>query len=384
MAHAHSSASPLPTTPALRWGTPPADDWRRRAGGTFGAISAADVTRIDSTHDYWDAWPLISDRGGVYFDQADGSEVWFALAAPINDDVNIRHGIARIHMLRRVGGRFVPLGPAMPDGLCPGNREWSGSATIDSFTQRVTFCFTAAGQRGRAEPGWEQRLFACYATLDGVALTDWSAPWEIMAADGAFYRAADQIDGAPGRIKAMRDPDLFHDPADGRVWLTFTGSSASNPGTHDGVIGLGLVDADGRATPMGPLVEATGFCNELERPHIRQFDGRYYLFWCSQWTVFAGGGGTAPTALYGAVADAMPGPWRLLNGDGLVAANPPDQPMQAYSWVVLPDRRITSFVDLAGLGRRDPTDMAVARVCFGGTFAPFATLHVAGDSAWVR
>ena len=48
---------------------------------------------------------------------------------------------------------------------------------------------------------------------------------------------------------------------------------------------------------LAPLVDATGFNNELERPHLRVFDGRYYLFWSTQAQVFAPDAGAWPTGL---------------------------------------------------------------------------------------
>ena len=100
------------------------------------------------------------------------------------------------------------------------------------------------------------------------------------------------------------------------------------------------------------------------------FDCLYYLFWSTQAKVFSPGSGDWPTGLYGAVAKSLVGPWRLLNKSGLVAANPPEAPAQAYSWLVLPNRTVTSFVDRWG----DPYDNN-----FGGTFAPFVTLVLNDD-----
>lgn len=89
--------------------------------------------------------------------------------------------------------------------------------------------------------------------------------------------------------------------------------------------------------------------------------------------MFAPGVGEWPTGLYGAVADRMDGPWRPINGTGLVAANPAEEPTQAYSWLVLPDASITSFVD--HWGRSTSADQ------FGGSFAPFEKLLLNGDAA---
>ena len=67
--------------------------------------------------------------------------------------------------------------------------------------------------------------------------------------------------------------------------------------------------------------------------------------------------------------------WEPLNGSGLVIANPPEAPRQAYSWCVLPDLSVTSFVDDWGTG----TESGGTRR-FGGCFAPFLQLALQGTS----
>lgn len=364
--------------PTLRWALAPSAVSKAAPGAQFPLLHAGDVERISDGLDYWDAWPLLTRNGSV-FKAADGCEFWFALAAPYDADIDARHAVARIHLLRYDGRRFYPLGPAMPNGLSPGSREWSGSAAIDPATSAVRLLFTATGRRGEASPTFEQRLFAASARLEGDRLIAWSDPWEIMAADGTHYQRVDQAEGLPGQIKALRDPELFFDRDNGQGFIVFTASSAQEPGSHDGVIGIARFD-NGTATPLPPLVTAAGFNNELERPHIRRFGNRLYLFWSTQRYVFAPGHQSAPTGLYGAVAEHINGPWRLLNGDGLVTANPEVEPMQAYSWLVLPDGRVTSFVDLWGLAGRQP-DAALKRSQFGGTFSPFVMLTIEGDTA---
>jgi levansucrase len=66
-----------------------------------------------------------------------------------------------------------------------------------------------------------------------------------------------------------------------------------------------------------------------------------------------------------------------LNGTGLVFANPPEAPAQAYSWLVLPDLGVISFVDnwgqLPGTGP----------VRFGASFAPEIRLALDGAIATI-
>ncbi|HTM96970.1 MAG TPA: glycoside hydrolase family 68 protein, partial [Croceibacterium sp.] len=63
-----------------------------------------------------------------------------------------------------------------------------------------------------------------------------------------------------------------------------------------------------------------------------------------------------------------------LNGTGLVFANPPEAPAQAYSWLVLPDLSVTSFVDNWG---REPAEPRR----FGASFAPALHLRLDGANA---
>ena len=125
---------------------------------------------------------------------------------------------------------------------------------------------------------------------------------------------------------------------------------------------------------------------ELERPHVVVADGRYYLFVCSHVHTFAPGV-TGPDALYGFVADAFEGPYRPLNGSGLVATNPPDAPFQAYSWMAFAHdeevlvQSFLNYYDFAGDSLDAIAELPEAdqRDRFGGTLAPTLRLAVDGD-----
>ncbi|QJQ32878.1 glycoside hydrolase family 68 protein [Sphingomonas lacunae] len=365
----------------LRWEQRLVANWHDQPGRCFPLITPADVVPVDLDRDYWDAWPLLTPDGQFHA-AADGRHYWFALSAPRFDDPDERHGHARIYLLEQGEDGFRSLGPAMPEGFSPGSREWSGSATIDPESMIVTLWFTASGRRGETSRTMEQRIFRAAARLAGNRLVEWQAPVEPVVADGRHYARADQVAPIDGRILGFRDPGVFRDPISGDDWLVFTASSAVEPGYSAGVIGLARIDANGQVQLLPPLVTSTGFNNELEVPNLRYFDGRYYLFWSTQTHMFEPGI-DMPTGLYGAVADDMAGPWRLINGDGLIAATPRSEPLQSYAWNVLPDRRISAFVNHWGLAGRSLTDLPSLRSQFGGTFAPFARLRLDGDRATV-
>ncbi|WP_271076996.1 glycoside hydrolase family 68 protein [Aurantiacibacter sp. MUD61] len=341
-------------------------------------IGEAEAGPMSPDLDVWDSWPLADPSGAPI--EWRGGELWFALAVDRSDDPETRHHLARIHHFHRLGDRFEHLDQTLSREFAPGARQWSGSARYEKGI--VTLFFTAAGQKGDVSLSYQQRIFVTEASLtEGTIFSEWSTPVEIIEADGEIYRPADQNEGEPGKIKAFRDPSHFRDQ-DGKNYVLFTGSSASNPSAHDGVIGIAAQQNEGDYHLLPPLIEATGVNNELERPHIVEHAGALYLFWSTQRGVFAPGI-EAPTGLYGATAPSLAGPWRLLNGHGLVVANPAERPTQAYSWWVLPDLRVASFVDYWGPEDPSVPEGESRRARFGGTFAPFIRIALDGARSTV-
>jgi levansucrase len=344
-------------------------------------ISGDDVRRILPGYDLWDYWP-VQERDGRTAAIAGGTLYMF-LSAPAGPDPEDRHGIARIRLIHHRADAWHDLGPLLPDGFSPGSREWSGSAFVDADHRYVTLYFTAAGRRGETMVSFEQRLFeteAALAVVDDVpVLKDWSVPQELVAADGIIYEDDMAGGGAIGTIKAFRDPFWFCDPANGADYILFSGSLAASSSHWNGAIGLAKRGSRGWELAL-PLITADGLNNELERPHIVHHDGRYHCFWSTQRKVFAANGPQGPTGLYGMVADKLCGPWRPLNGTGLVFGNPRARPIQAYSWQVLADLSVISFADRLNL-TTEPSDTQEARAHFGGTAAPEFKLILAGDTA---
>jgi levansucrase len=348
-------------------------------------ITRADLPVVLPGFDVWDMWPLAL-RDGATAAVGDGV-LWFALAAPIRPDPIERHGLARIRLLWQRGAAWHDAGNALPDGLAPGSREWSGSAILAPDTGEVTLFFTVAGRTGEAPVSYEQRLFQVTGVLESggdLPRIAWGSPVESVAADDHIYARADQRTGAPGKILAFRDPAYFCDPADGASYLLFAGSLKQSAHEARGAIGVARA-ADARLggwALLPPLLHADAVNAELERPHMLVHGGLYYLFWSTQRHTFAAGADSGPTGLYGAAAPRFGGPYTPLNGGGLVIANPASEPLQAYSWWVLGDLRVTSFVDVWGLGGRSTeAQPELARRQFGGVPAPFLKLRLDGWSA---
>ncbi|MEG3086280.1 glycoside hydrolase family 68 protein [Sphingomonas sp. PB4P5] len=378
----HSSASPVPGKPAPSdWTTEQVraiDDIRPDAAPLIGSEH---VIPVAADLDIWDAWP-IQDADGTPAALDGGVTLWMALGAPQFPEPETRHGHARIHLLSRDAGGWKHLGPALADGFSPGSREWSGSALLAPDRRSLILFFTATGRRGETTPTFEQRLFRADATLvhteQSYRLIDWRALQEIIKRDPAHYMASDAGTGAVGTIKAYRDPAYFRDPKDGRHHIFFAASLAGSASAFNGAVGTAIARDDSLENwqIQPPLISADTLNNELERPHVIFHDGLYYLFWSTQTHVFDPDGPLGPTGLYGMVSDRLSGDWRPLNGTGLVFANPPEAPKQAYSWLVLPDLQVTSFIDAWG---SDGKDANAKR--FGATFAPMLRLRLNGASA---
>lgn len=333
----------------------------------------------------WDLWPILEPDGNLPL--FEGSEHWMALSAPRRLPPPARHDVARIRLLKKLGSGWSDLGPVFPDEASPGSGEWAGSATVDPRTQEVTVRYTAVGERGRPGPSFAQRVFEASSPFvpgGTPAFPAWSDHRELIAQGGDYRSTLDQTTGEAGYIKAFRDPCVFEDPETGRQHLLLAASLAGSRTDFDAAVG----HATRRGTSerwevQAPLLGADGVNNEMERPHVVWHQNRYYLFFSTQTRTFHPDV-SGPTGLYGFVADSMDGQWRPLNGSGLVFCNPREEPYQCYSWLVLNDLRVISFVDMFALGGRDPDETAASDVGsthFGGTPAPVVRIELDGDGA---
>ena len=323
---------------------------------------------LDPARLYWDMWPL-QDANGHRTVLA-GRELWMALTAPDRGDPALRHFEAKIHWLERTeDDHWLDHGPVLPDMPVPYEREWAGSALLHDAT--VTLFFTAAGTAARAG-GYQQELWAAHARVgaDGWP-SGWSTPAPLVTGYGPHYMPADAHEGEAGKIKAFRDPAYFRDPADGTEYLAFTASLAGSASAFNGAFGLARKSPDGWEL-VAPALHAEGVNNELERAHLVFHAGCYYAFWSTQTATFADGLGHAPGGLYGMVADSMAGPWRPLNGTGLVLANPADAPQQTYSWYVDAGLTVCSFVDVLPDGSFGGVPAALMRLTLDGETAGLA------------
>ena len=79
-------------------------------------VRSQDVHRLGPDLDAWDAWPVQWPTGGSVV--LGGAELWMTLAAPVNEDPNLRHQRARMHLIRPTAdGGWRDLGPVQPGCL---------------------------------------------------------------------------------------------------------------------------------------------------------------------------------------------------------------------------------------------------------------------------
>lgn len=325
----------------------------------------------------WDAWPIRDRDGQIAL--IDGHAVLVSLTAERGDfDTEFYTRATWRYWTRAQGGAWEYGGPVFPQGTALGSRQWAGSAMYDADTGKVHFFYTAVGQltggspddvapHGPQHPGYGrpstvQRMALATATVgtsDGaLRFTDFSDHRIILEADGKIYMTEAQYQAADV-VYGMRDPWYFqHD--DGRDCVLFTANTNYLNGSRNGAIGLGC-SADGLTAEWNleePVLVSDGVTAQLERPHLVRRDDGLYLFISTHGFLFPDSFRNAPKeGLFGFFAESgdLDGPWTPINGHGLVAGNPATRPLQSYSYLVLPDLSVTSYLNkVLGLDIHQP------------------------------
>lgn len=390
--------------------------WSRQQAESVKLTNENTAPKIDTNFDLvapdqwvWDTWPLENRDGSLAI--VNGYRVAFALVAPRTYGWGERHTHARIGLFYSKNGKdWTYAGVPYDYDKAFGHMQWAGTALLDE-NNKVHLFYTATtdknanGGKEWNEDGWVQRAeqriakvtFDINADKDGVHLTNESPHQIILQPDGNYYETIQQFKG--NIITAFRDPFFFHDPNTGKEYIIFEGQAGGdyklkpeNIGdeqyrqTHNvpagaelynGNIGIAeVLDHDiTKLKLLPPLVESVGTNHQLERPHVVVNGDEYYLFTISHTFTYAPGL-TGPDGVYGFYGKGgIRADYKPLNGSGLAIANPPSSPYQAYSWLVLPNQQVISFIN-------EPRDEN-GQVKFGGTFAPTLKLSLNGDKSAV-
>lgn len=378
---------------------------------TAPVINTDELQEISPDYILWDTWPLVNKNGIPA--SVNGYKIIFALTVPKDTIPGKRHDSAQIrYFYSKDGSSWVLGGLLFNDGKALGSRQWAGSSIIDK-DGKIHIFYTAVGNKGEQTITYNQRLAAAVAdiktTNDSVTFANWSDHKIILEADGQYYQNAEQA--AQGESSyAFRDPYYFQDPKTNEEYLLFSANTAGTlaerkyspeyigsdkfqqehaapPEAKAYNASIGIAKAvNGSLTEfkaLPPLLEANYVNEELERADVIVKGNQYYLFTKSHSNKFAPGL-SAPEGLYGFVSDSLTGPYKPLNGSGLVIGNPPEQPYQAYSWMVQSNGTVVSYLDYTDvdgknideIGQQSP-EYQIEH--FGGRLAPSIKLSITGD-----
>ncbi|MFS0704590.1 glycoside hydrolase family 68 protein [Cellulomonas sp. 179-A 9B4 NHS] len=351
----------------------------------------------------WDTWPLTDlNMEPIAYE---GWNIIFSLTAPRDIFFGDRHWQARIgYFYSQDAQNWTYGGDLFPAGSSFGSREWAGSTVLTEDGEVHAF-YTASGRDdGGIDPSDALQRLAhaegrVHADEDGVYFTGFEDHQIIAEADGRLYQTLEQSQAGP-IIYAFRDPFVFRDPTDHKIYALFEGNNGGVAGTHrcdrkeigrvpgghvvpddarfyTGNIGImELRNADFTSWRLlPPLLSAECTNQQTERPHLIVHEGKYYLWTISHMFTFAPGL-TGPDGLYGFVGPGLRSDYQALNDSGLVLGNPPDAPLQNYSDYVMPNLLVESFIDtIPRAGGGDPI--------YGGTLAPTLEIDLEGDRSWL-
>ena len=283
-------------------------------------------------------------------------------------------------------------GRVMAEGVSPTKAEWAGTPILTDDQGNLDLYYTCFSDKNATIAKVKGKIVT---SDNGVKLEGFNQVNKLFEADGKIYQTKAQNGGF-----CFRDPSPFIDPKDGKLYMFFEGNVAGKWGTHPigatekgalppgtvvpntanrqtGCVGLAVAtDMTGdKWELLPPLVTAVGVNDQTERPHFVYQDGKYYLFTISHAYTYAAGL-QGPDGVYGFVSESLTGPYRPLNGSGLVLGNPSAQPLQTYSHLVMKNGLVTSFIE------RIPAANGVD-YRIGGVEAPTVRIELKNDQTFL-
>ncbi|MBP3040944.1 glycoside hydrolase family 68 protein [Bacillaceae bacterium Marseille-Q3522] len=319
--------------------------------------------------DVWDTWPLQNADGTVA--NYNGYEIVFGLAGdPKKSWDTFIHmfyrkiGETSIDSWKSTGRVFKDSDKNVPNDPILNNQaeEWSGSATLTSDGEIRLFYTNRHGWDPARGFFGKQTLTTAQINVSeqnaGTLKVDGVEDFKsIFDGDGKFYQTVDQAFGGGDYSDnhTLRDPHYVED--NGRKYLVFE----ANTGTETGYQGedsffnrayyggnkkffesekakllqspskqfisiangaLGIVELNDDYTlkkVMKPLIASNTITDEIERANVFKLNGKWYLFTDTRGAkMFVDGIGAEDIYMLGYVADSLTGPYKPLNGTGLV------------------------------------------------------------------
>ncbi|MBP3040943.1 glycoside hydrolase family 68 protein [Bacillaceae bacterium Marseille-Q3522] len=384
--------------------------------------------------DVWDSWPLQNADGTVA--NYNGYNLVFALAGdPRNgNDTSIylfyqKIGETSIESWKNAGRVFKDSDKFVPDDphLKYQTQEWSGSATLttDGKVRLFYTDFSGAPEDGGTGYG-KQTLTTAQVNLsqpdgDTLKVEGVEDHKSIFDGDGKTYQNVQQFidEGAylSGDNHTLRDPHYVEDE-NGRKYLVFEANTGTetgyqgedslfnkayyggsevffqqekekllqSPKKHDAELAngaLGIIELNDDYTlkkVMKPLITSNTVTDEIERANVFKMNDKWYLFTDSRGAKMTIDGiSTEDIYMLGFYADSLTGPYKPLNGTGLVLKmdlDPADLTF-SYSHFAVPQAEgdnvvITSYMTNRGFY----TD-------HHATFAPSFLLEIKGSKTSV-
>ncbi|MBC2579433.1 glycoside hydrolase family 68 protein [Clostridium sp. DJ247] len=319
--------------------------------------------------DVWDTWPLQNADGTVA--NYNGYHIVFGLAGNPKEGSDTfiylfyqKIGDTSIDSWKNAGRVFKNSDKFVPNDSILNNQaeEWSGSATLTS-DGKVRLFYT------NRHPWAPERGFYGKQTLTTAQINVSQPKADTLKADGVedfksifdgdgkFYQTVDQAfaGGDYSDNHTLRDPHYVED--NGRKYLVFE----ANTGTETGYQGeesffnkayyggsekffqaeknkllqspnkpyakiangaLGIIELNDDYTlkkVMKPLIASNTVTDEIERANVFNMNGKWYLFTSSRGSkMFVDGIDAEDIYMLGYVSDSLTGPYKPLNGTGLV------------------------------------------------------------------
>ncbi|KHL96181.1 levansucrase [Paenibacillus sp. IHB B 3415] len=380
--------------------------------------------------DVWDSWPLQNADGTVA--EYNGYHIVFALAGDPKKgwDTFIymfyqKVGDTSIDSWKNAGRVFKDSDKYVPNDPILNNQaeEWSGSATLTKDGDVRLFYTNRQGWDPAHGFFGKQTLTTAQVNLskpDGDTLkVDGVEDFKsIFDGDGKIYQNVEQAFGAGDYADnhTLRDPHYVEE--NGHKYLVFE----SNTGTETGYQGeeslynrsyyegnkpffeaennkllfgpkkslatlangsLGIIELNDDytlKTVMKPLIASNTITDEIERANVFELNGKWYLFTDSRGSKMTIDGiGDKDVYMLGYVADSLTGPYKPLNGSGLVLHMDlnPNELTWTYSHFAIPQAEgnnvvITSYMTNRGLYADQHS-----------TFAPSFVVNIKGSKTSV-
>ena len=262
----------------------------------------------------WDSWMLKDEQNGKPLYRL------FHLDAPDNGDPESRHKNARIRQAISTDMKsWQDVGPAINTGekgtWDEGNAMWTGNV-YKKDNGEYMFLYTAADKE-------DDMLFqrvGLARSKDGVKWEKEDKPF--LEPDGKYYETTEKDSPI---VRAWRDPTIVKDEENGKYNMYITAKTKDGDPTYRGCIALATADEiDGKYEAQPPVI-APGYYAQMEVPQVIQKNGKVYMFFSSmekdynpEWAEKIGG---PQTGLHCFVGDSLKGPFKPLNGNGVVTGS---------------------------------------------------------------